>query len=129
MSKSQQRHRRRLARYLGNLAESNPQRFQAEWRKRVESWAEDIHAIGRQIHRPDSLTPETKLFEVLEVAEKLLASCGLKAQALVGAQTRQILLEECCRVFAQAVSPEMHKLVNSYSNYLLMKYGSHKPPR
>ncbi len=129
MSKSRQRYQRRLARYLGGLADSNPLRFRHEWGKRVESWVEDIHAIGRRIRKTDSKIPETKLFEVLERTEKLIALCWPKAQALVGAQTRKILLEECCRIFAQAVSPEMHKVLNSYSNYLLMKYGSHKPPR
>lgn len=129
MSKSSQRRQRKLARYLRNLAEKNPRAFKVEWGKRLESWLDEIQIISRDCRRSHSDLSETKIFTVLDRANTLLGLCGDRAEALVGSHTRQILNEVCCRQFALAANPQLHRLGNSHRNYLLMKSGTHKPPR
>lgn len=138
MSKARQRRKAKLAKYLSLLAHKNPQKFKKEWCKRLESWVDEIHNTGHRLRRQWSqrleiedikMDLETEIFCVLQIAEELLSLCGVKAEALVGPQTRALLTDECCRVFAQITEPQLYKLGNNHSNYLLMKVGTHCSPR
>lgn len=123
MGKAQQRRARKLARYLQELARTNPERFQQEWEKRLQSWAEEAHARSRRMRDLHCEELETTVFRMVNIAEELLAQCGHEAQRLVGAQTRRFLLEECTRAFSLAVSPDLRRLTSAYENYLRTKAG------
>lgn len=129
MGKAQQRRARKLARYLQELARTNPERFQQEWAKRLQSWAEEAHARGRRMRDSDCHELETTVFRMVNIAEELLAQCGPEAQRLVGVQTRRFLLEECARAFSLAVSPDLRRLTNAYESYLRTRTGSSRSRR
>ena len=135
MSKAGQRRSKKLVSYFRTLLATDPCRFEAEWQKRLVSWGEEVHARARRMRRQDCETPdgneqlETSLYEIFDRAVELLDGCGPNAETLVGTQTRTFLDAECARAFASVACPEQRRLTNMYSNYLLMKRGTHRPQR
>lgn len=118
-----------LARYLSQLASTNPTKFRREWAKHLESWTEAVRERGQAMRKGRAERLETDVFIELRTAEDLLALAGKEAEALIGAQTRATLVDECCRVFALTVQPQLYNTGNTYNNYCLMRKGSHRPPR
>jgi hypothetical protein len=130
MGKATQRREKREAGRLQELAEQNPECFLKEWRTRIEHWATEIHLRARAEHDENVLPSERlRIFGVLEKAERLLGQCGDQARELVGADTRRILQNECCKAVARLTDRRIYRLNNNESNYSLMKSGSHRPPR
>ncbi len=130
MGKATQRREKREAGRLQVLAEQNQERFLKEWRSRIDGWAMEIKARTRAEGDETVLPSERQpIFGVLEKAERLLDQCGDQARNLVGADTRRILQNECCKAVASLTDRRLYRLSNNESNYVLMKSGNHRSQR
>jgi hypothetical protein len=130
MSKAGQRRRNRLSGYLTKLAVENQEQFRREWNKRLASWGEEARRRGARLRCGGAEAGTTEwVFDMLEQAERLLASCGPAVEELVGEETRRTLLGECCKGLAVAFAPELYRLNDRRSYYLLAELGTHRPPR
>jgi hypothetical protein len=130
MGKATQRREKREAVRLQELAEQHPEQFLKEWQFRIEGWATEIKARARAAANENVLPSEClPIFDVLTKAERLLDLCGERARRLIGAETRRIIENECCKAIALLTDLRLYRLNNNVSNYGLMKSGSHRPPR
>lgn len=105
MGKAAERRKKRRQIFLTRLAVENPERFETEWAKRVESWAGNIWlaAKGGRI----DVAP---VFIIADRAETTLKECGEKAIELQFAETSDILRNECSRALAPHIGHEIYKL-------------------
>jgi hypothetical protein len=129
MSRNTQRREKHEVERLQKLVQEHPEQFVREWQRKLQAWAQEV--IARGVAAADEATPaEVRLpiFGVLDKAERLLDACGKHAWSLVGGQTRLVLENECCKVFARLAGIQTYRLGNSESNYRLMKSG-YTPPR
>lgn len=128
MGKARARRLRGRREYLSQLAKTNPDKFQREWAKRLESWSEVVvQQAGRLTCRDGRAVPS--VFSYVEQALEELESYGEQAVQLEGDNTREVLQHFCCESFAQKSDPRMYRITNSYANYLRMTEGFHKPCR
>lgn len=128
MGKATQRREQRDAERLRRLASEQPEHFQRVWQRRLHAWV--LEAIARGTAAANAATVPNEclpVFGVLEKAERLLAACGNEARQLVGAETRSLLENECCKVFARLADPRLYRFSNFESNQRLMKSGTHRP--
>ena len=110
MATTAQRRQQKQARFLRSIAQDDRRRFHHEWNKRVQSWLQEIHRRGALLRRGDGQHSELgRIFEIIEQAERLIASCGV--EDLVGSQTRQLLIDESSRITARVYGPEMFRLI------------------
>lgn len=130
MSRNTRRREQYEAQRLQQLATAFPEQFKREWERKLQAWAMEVIARGVAASREDT-QPEDRLpiFGVLEKAERLLGLCGENSRRLVGLETREVLANECCRVFARLAGPHLYRLANHDSNYRLMRSGTHRPHR
>ena len=110
MATTAQRRQRKKADFLRKTARGDTRKFEHEWNKRVVSWLYEINRRGALLSS-DAAGSEgaDRVFEVIELAERKMADCGVEAQ--VGAETRRILTNECCKVAARVYGPSMYKVV------------------
>lgn len=130
MSRNTHRREKYEAERLQELAVSHPEQFKHEWQRKLQAWA--MEAIARGAAAADETTPAEErlpIFGVLEKAERLLALCGEEARQLVGCETRAVLENECCQVFARLAGTHLYRLANHGSNHQLMKSGTHRAHR
>lgn len=135
-SDATKRRERKLAYELRSLAISNPSLFKSKWESMLRLWTLEAMRRGRILKKGLSngqraTTEDVKLlvFDVLKKAERLLAMCGPEAMQLMGARTRELLSNDCAKAIALAVDSNMYQLGNTHHNEVLMKLGTHKPPR
>lgn len=135
MSKAtKRRKKRRRASYLAGLAKRNPERFSAEWAKRLRSWStEAALRVEQSAPAPGNATAggarAPRAFALVEEAMALLAGCGPAALAQEGEATREILTHMCSRAVSRAADPRMYRLSNSRSNRRRMTTHAFKLPR
>lgn len=99
MGKAATRRNARRQEFLARLAQEDPQRFKAEWTKRLESWAEKIRSSAKE-GRMD-VPP---VFRIVDRAKETLRECGKKAEGLELRATTEALNNECCRALAPHIS-------------------------
>lgn len=125
MGNASLRRQKKLARRLSELAKRNPQKFHEEWNKRVESWILEIRHRAAKVRKDEPGYKETYVFDILQHIENLLLLCGDEVDKLVGQQTRELLIHECCKVFAALTAKEIYMLGNS--DYLRIRNRHYKP--
>lgn len=112
MTKTALRRQRKQADFLRSTAGKDRRQFEFEWNKRVVSWLYEINRRGALlISGDDAGSGGEGVFEVVEQAERLMSACGVEVVRLIGAQTRQMLTNECCKVVARVYGPAMYKVV------------------
>jgi len=91
--------------YLKRLANESPERFAAQWEKRVSSWLCTIH------QRADEITIQSPaVFAVLDEAMEILKNCGRETFSKYGPETHDILGAECCRAVSLKTVPDLYRL-------------------
>lgn len=92
MGKAADRRKNRRQQFLSKLAAEDPERFEREWRKRVDSWASEICVNAKT----GEISSEP-VFGIADRALETLLSCGEEAVALQFSETKQVLDGECCQ--------------------------------
>lgn len=111
MSKHNRRRRNRRHVYLVRLAQENPKKFRREWTKRLESWAHE--AKYRAEHITDDVgRPVLPSFQLVQYSLEELSAYGDDAIKLEAYDTKDIMIDVCCRAVAEAVDPRMYRLSN-----------------
>lgn len=105
MGKAAERRKRSRRIYLSKLAQDDPKRFEHQWAKRIESWADEIWISAQhgKIRGP-------AVFQIVNKAKKVLIECGDEAIKLQFTDTKEILENEYCRALSQHIGHEIYKL-------------------
>ncbi len=113
MATTAQRRQRKQVSYLVTTARENRRKFHYEWNKRVVSWLCEINRRGALLRACDEEAAGVeRVFEVVDQADRLIAACGAEVDRLVGPETRQVLIGECCKIAARVYGPAMYRIVN-----------------
>ncbi|PIV67099.1 MAG: hypothetical protein COZ31_00020 [Nitrospirae bacterium CG_4_10_14_3_um_filter_44_29] len=105
MGKAAERRRIRRQQFLTKLAQENPERFEHEWAKRVESWADEIWLIakgGRMDVQP--------VFSIVDRAKEILSECGERTTKPRLQETVDLLNNECCQALAPAIGRKIYAI-------------------
>lgn len=79
MGKAAQRRLRHRGEHLAELSHRDPQRFEAAWEKRVDSWLEEIQDRARQ-WRSGDIEGWRQLFEIADRAVSAIRGCSPAAR-------------------------------------------------
>lgn len=109
MGKAAMRQRRKTIKFLSNLAEQNPERFNSEWDMRLSGWLEEIRVGFRH-----GFIDACPVFNILDKALDLLKDCGDTAMMLQFKRTFDILSTECVSVTAGHCGRELNRLNRKY---------------
>jgi len=119
MGKAKKKRRQWRQEHLSNLAKTNPEGFQKEWWKRVNSWLKEAsHRAGRLLY--ENKAPVPRAFHVAEKIMAELLACGEEAINLVGSDTQEVVTDHCRKVVASACTPKWCRLTNYQRNYNYM---------
>ena len=105
MGKAAARRKQRRQIFLSRLAQDNPERFEREWAKRVDSWADEIWLIakgGRMDVQP--------VFSIVDRAKEILAECGERTMKTRHQDTVDLLNNECCQALAPAIGRKIYAI-------------------
>lgn len=117
MGKAAERRKGRREKYLAGLAEKNPERFQAEWNKRMDSWLEEVNRrAGKLVDGKGNPIPPA--FEVVDTAKGVLEASGVKETAIEAHNSIDMLSSECCKEVSSRVDGRLYRL-----NPVLKKKG------
>lgn len=117
-SKSGKKRFKKKVKELKMLLATNEKIFLNVWRKQINGFLSEIQ-YRANLWRDGEEIPfdgdnlgfiEKKrllIFDVLKLAETLLANCGMRAEQLVGAETRQVLEAECVRAISRVCDPHL----------------------
>ncbi len=84
--------------YLVCLAHEDPERFDAEWERRMSSWLELIRRdAGRWKNSIGNPVPP--VFSIVDEAMTLLEGCGRLVYEKYAKEAHDLLTSECCRLF------------------------------
>lgn len=105
MGKAAERRKRSRQLYLSKLARDYPERFEHEWAKRINSWADEIWFFTNEgnIQWPAA-------FSIVNRAKKVLSECGEKAIKLQFKETKNVLENECCQALSLHIGCEIYKI-------------------
>ena len=118
MSRAGQRRKHNLSTYLTDLARNEPEKFLAEWQRRLGDWLYEARRRGRSLRQSEkeSAAGQASVFGVLRRVNELIESCGAEVETLVGHHTRATLTNECCKALALAVGPHLYNMHMRYDN-------------
>jgi len=133
MGKASRRRKERRKAYLADLAERDPERFAAEWTKRLRSWSKEVNIrLDQDAPLPwmatDGQVRDPRAFALVEEALALLAECGQAALDREGEATREILADWCSRAVSRSVDPRMYRLSSARSNREHMQFHNFSLP-
>ena len=109
MRKAAKRINERRKKFLAKLSQEDPQRFEREWAKRLESWAGEIWRLAK-----DGNIQTPPVFEVVDKAKKILTECGEKAVELQFKETTDVLNNECCQTLAPKIGREIYRITQRW---------------
>ncbi len=122
MGKASNRRRVRRQRFLSRLAEENPERFEREWGKRVDSWAREIWSAGK-----DGEVSAEPVFNIADHALNTLAICGEKAVEQQFSATKSLLENECCQTVALNVGRAIYDVTQRWDRDIRKEAVKRKP--
>ncbi len=105
MGKAAERRKLRRQIFLSKLARENPERFEHEWAKRIESWADEIWSIAK-----DGKMYVPPVFSIVDRAREILSGCGEKALEQQLKETTDVLNNECCQALAPAIGKNIYRI-------------------
>lgn len=106
MGKAADRRKAARSRYLAKLAVTAPEKFREEWEKRMDSWTGEAWKRAGQLDGPSA-------FEVLDEAQKTLASCqgaGVSPDAVKSINT---LAHECSRALSAQADSRLYRVTQA----------------
>ncbi|MEK6689963.1 MAG: hypothetical protein AABY78_01510 [Nitrospirota bacterium] len=105
MGKATTRRKERRRKFLARLAQEDPERFEREWAKRIESWINVIWFFAKD---GSIQTPPT--FKIVDRAKETLTECGEKAMELEYKETKDVLENECCQALSSHIGKEIFRI-------------------
>jgi len=109
-SAASQRRMKRM-KYLANLAKEEPERFEKEWDRRLNSWLGMIRRDAG-ILKGQNDKPVSPVFDLIEEALVVLERCGEPIYSEYAKETFEILSNECCSSLAVHIDPRIFHLNN-----------------
>lgn len=111
MGKAAEKRKRSRRIYLSKLAQDDPERFEHEWAKRINSWADEIWTFKQRgkIQGPAA-------FQISDRAKQVLLECGNEAIKLQFKETKEILENECCQVLSLHIGHEIYKINQAWKD-------------
>ncbi|MCI0603397.1 hypothetical protein L0156_10330 [bacterium] len=109
MPKAAQRRKVRRNQYLYKLLRQRPDAFSFEWNKRLVSWVFEAHRRA-EILRDESGNPTPAASALVDEVMGQLAALGEMALEMEGAETLQVMLNECAKAVSAAVDRRMYRL-------------------
>ena len=109
MAKAAERRKRKRSEYLYKLLRQKPDLFTLEWNKRLSSWSFAARRRAMQL-RDESGNPLPAAFDLVEKVMGKLSALGELAVEMEGAETLQVMLNECARAVSSAVDCRMYRL-------------------
>jgi hypothetical protein len=109
MGKAAERRNERRRKFLAKLSQEDPERFEHEWAKRLESWAGVIWCLAK-----DGNIQTPPVFEVVDKAKKILTECGERAVELQFKETDNVLSNECCRTLSSHIGLEIYRITQRW---------------
>lgn len=109
MSKAAKRQKAKRLKYFKRLSETNSQRFEMEWEKRLSSWLIAINKdAGRLLnHKGETIPP---IFGVADEALRILEGCGENIFNKYAKKTFDLLTIQCCISFSKKALPKFYRL-------------------
>jgi hypothetical protein len=108
------RRTKRRQEYLSQLQKRDPEKFRAQWTKRLASWAREADQRAACLHDEKGI-PVPTAFALVDKALEELAACGKEAVDRERNDTKGIMTNACCRAVANAVDPRLHRLNGRFS--------------
>jgi len=109
MGKASERRKARRQNYLAGLAATDPQRFQYEWNKRMDSWLDEAwKRTGKFINDDGDVVPP--VFELVDNASRLLEECGVSENVLEDFCSIDVLINECCKAVSSHIDSRLYHL-------------------
>lgn len=105
MGKAAERRRIRRQQFLIKLAQENPERFEREWAKRIESWADEIWVSAK-----DGKIDDPPVFSIVDRAKEILSECGERAIKTRLQETADLLNNECCQALARTIGKNIYTI-------------------
>ena len=119
MGKMSDRRKNHRQKYLSELAETDPQKFEAEWNKRLSSWSQEAsRRAGKLTDKNGKPVPSVFAMETEVMSQ--LETYGPAARSLV-VSTQECVTDFCCRAVAQRIDSRLYRPGNSKNNERLMK--------
>lgn len=108
MGKAADRRMASQAKYLAQLAATDPEQFYMEWEKRMDTWLYEIRMRVNNFSNgnADQMKPA---FEVVKKATRLWKEIGLKSD-LKDYCSINVLTTECCKGIAMHIDPRLYRL-------------------
>lgn len=120
MGKASRRRKKRRQQYLARVRKQDKDRFDAEWAKRLESWAREARRRAGRL-TDEHGKPAGRAFAMVDVALKELEGCGQQAVDAHRESTMEIMNNECVQAVAAAVDKRMYRLNNAKANHYRMR--------
>ncbi len=128
MGKASMRRAKQRQEYLSRLQKRDPEKFRAQWTKRLVSWAQEAEQRACRFHDANG-KPVPTAFALVDKALEELAACGMADVERERKDTKDIMTNACSRAVANAMDRRLYRLSNTQSNYFRMVEGTLKPPR
>ncbi len=96
MGKAANRDRNKRIKFLKELAQNNPEKFDSAWKKRLSSWIIQIRKNSKKLNgAPGNRIPP--VYNILYEAMKILYACGPDIYLRYAEETYCLLENECIR--------------------------------
>ena len=111
MGKAAKREKARRRRYFQRLSETNPQRFEMEWEKRLSSWLIAINKDAGRLsnHKGETIPP---VFSIVDEAMGILEACSQEIFGQYAKKTFRLLTTQCCIAFSAKAVSEIYRPSN-----------------
>ena len=109
MGKAAERRKSRREKYLAGLAKSSPDKFHAEWHKRMDSWLHEVHRRTRDLVDNEERTLPSA-FGVVTIAQNALKEAGINPAALEEHNSINMLTHACICSVASLHGRELYHL-------------------
>lgn len=127
MGKMSDRRKNHRQKFLSELAETDPQKFEAEWNKRLSSWSKEAsRRAGKLTDKNGKPVPSVFALETEVLSE--LEKCGPSARSLAES-TQECVTDFCCRAVAKNIYSRMYRPGNSKNNERLMIERAQQTPK
>lgn len=109
-AKASERRKGSREKYLAGLAAASPDRFHAEWNKRMDSWLLDARRRAKTLDCEEPMEKTPSAFEVVNTAKNALAASGVSEAALEPHNSIDMLVHECCREVSSHTDGRIYRL-------------------
>ena len=109
MGKAANRAKAKRRKYLKNIYETNPERFEMEWEGRLSSWLFDITKNAGQLKDRCGWSVPS-VFDFVDEAMNILNACGTDAYKKYAGRTHEILTNQCVASLSAKALPRFYRV-------------------